>query len=380
MRNALINHRMFDGERWHDGQAVLLDGASIIDILPVRSVPEDVKAVDLAGAMLAPGFIDTQVNGGGGVLFNDQPYIDGVRAIVRAHRAFGTTALLPTLITDDMSIMQAGAEAVRQLHADPAEGVLGIHFEGPYLNKRRKGVHDESRIRHPAEDDLALICARDTGIVVLTVAPETLPDGLIGRLARAGVIVCAGHTAASYEQTNRALNEGVRGFTHLFNAMSPMGSREPGVVGAALDSVDSWCSVIVDGHHVHPASLRIAAQAKTPGKIMLVTDAMPAAATTLTAFVLQGRNVHIHDDRCVTDDGTLAGSNLTMMTAVRNAHELMACELSECLRMASLYPAEFLGIGDRCGRIAVGFQADLVAFEDDFRVSQTWVAGVSECH
>ncbi len=375
MRTALINHHLFDGEVWLDDRAVVLDGQSIVDITSLQSLSSEVGCIDLGGQILAPGFIDVQVNGGGGVLFNDRPDAEGIRTIVKAHRQFGTTGLLPTLITDDLKTMAASADAVRELVGNPAEGVLGIHFEGPYLNRHRKGVHAENMIRSANEEGFEIYLTDSLGVCVVTVAPETLDDGSIQRLAAAGIKVCAGHTAATYEQIAAALDEGLTGFTHLFNAMTPVESRAPGVVGAALDSKTSWCGVIVDGHHVHPASLRMALNAKPPGKIMLVTDAMPSVGTEIGEFTLQGRTVTVRDGRCVTEDGTLAGSDLDMMSAVRNSVNMLGCKLSEALRMASLYPAAFLGLDNRLGRILSGFQADLVAFDQEFKVTRTWTAG-----
>jgi len=380
MSAALINHKLFDGESWHSDKAVLIDGTSIADVIPLQSRVAGIKTIDLGGQILAPGFIDVQVNGGGGTLFNDQPSVDGIRNIVKAHRRYGTTGLLPTLITDDLETMAASADAVRQLVASPAEGVLGIHFEGPYVNTRRKGVHDAALIRPPEEEGLELFLSDDLGVVVVTVAPEILDPGIIRRLATAGVRVCAGHTAADYEQIETALTEGLCGFTHLFNAMTPMESRAPGVVGAALQSTSSWCGIIVDGFHVHPASLQLALKTKVPGKMILVTDAMPSVGAITKDFILQGRAVNVRNGRCLTDDGTLAGSDLDMIGAVGNTVGMLGCELSEALRMASLYPAEFLGLGDRFGRILPGYRADLVAFDPAFRVNQTWVAGNALTH
>ncbi len=380
MTSALINHHLFDGEHWHDGLAVVLDGQSITKIVPEAEVSAEIETVDLDGQTLAPGFIDIQVNGGGGVLFNDQPSIDGVRTIAKAHRQFGTTGMMPTMITDDLATMTSCAETIRQLVKDPTEGILGIHFEGPYLNRARKGVHDEAFIRPVEEAGLALYFAKDIGAVIVTAAPETLPAGTIRDLVDAGINVCAGHSAATYEQIGDALREGLSGFTHLFNAMSPMESRAPGVVGAALASEDSWCGVIVDGHHVHPGSLRVAINAKPQGKIMLVTDAMPSVGADNTSFQLQGRSVNVESGRCVTTDGTLAGSDLNMISAVRNTVEMIDCDVAEALRMASLYPAEFLGLGNNLGRIKPGYRADLVTFDEEFQVTRTWVAGSPETH
>ena len=328
--------------------------------------------------MLVPGFIDVQVNGGGGVLFNAAPDVDGLRAIAAAHRRFGTTRLLPTLISDDPAVMRAALIAVEQALAEHVPGVLGIHLEGPFLAPARKGVHDAHWFHDPDSAELALLSAPHCGVRVLTLAPERVPPAVIRRLVDAGVIVCAGHTAADYATTRAALDAGVRGFTHLFNAMTPLGSREPGVVGAALDDAQSWCGLIVDGRHVHPASLRVAIRAKPRGKMLLVTDAMPPVGARDPQFLLNGEPITVRDGVCQTTQGVLAGSALDMASAVRNAVHLLGLPVDEAVRMASTYPADFLGLSSSHGRIAPGFHADLVALDDDLKVQHTWIAGAAD--
>ena len=292
MALALINGRVLTAHGWHNDLAVLLDGERIVDLLP-PSDPHirDATTHDLQGALLLPGFIDVQVNGGGGALFNEAPTLETIRRIGAAHRRYGTTGFLPTLISDRVEVMRAALHAVEQALAEGMPGVLGIHLEGPYLAPGRKGVHDPKYFHTPGSDELVLLCAPHRGVRLLTLAPEQVPTASIGALAAAGVIVCAGHTAADYATTHAALAAGVRGFTHLFNAMTPLGSREPGVVGAALEDADSWCGLIVDGHHVHPSSLRVAIAAKARGKMLLVTDAMPPVGSDHPEFVLNGETI-----------------------------------------------------------------------------------------
>ncbi|OOG48664.1 N-acetylglucosamine-6-phosphate deacetylase [Rhodanobacter sp. C01] len=378
MTLALINGRVLTPDGWRNDLAVLLEGARIVDLLPLAD-PSVRSATphDLHGAMLLPGFIDTQVNGGGGVLFNDAPTVETIRRIGAGHRRYGTTGFLPTLISDRVDVMRAALGAVEQALAEDVPGVLGIHLEGPYLAPARKGVHDPKFFHMPGSEELALLCAPHRGVRLLTLAPEQVPLASIGALAAAGVIVCAGHTAADYATTCAALAGGVRGFTHLFNAMTPFGSREPGVVGAALEDADSWCGLIVDGHHVHPASLRVAIAAKPRGKMLLVTDAMPPVGADDPTFVLNGETIIAKDGICQTAQGVLAGSALDMAGAVRNAVEMLGLRLDEAVRMASTYPAEFLGLGASHGRIAAGYQADLVVLDDDYRVQQSWISGVA---
>lgn len=378
MTTALINAHVLTPTGWRDDLAVLLDGARIVDLVPLSDARvQGATQQNLRGARLLPGFIDVQVNGGGGVLFNDAPTVATLRQMGAAHRRFGTTGFLPTLISDDTAVMQAALIAVEQALREGVPGVLGIHLEGPFIAPARKGVHNPKYFHQPRTAEMELLCAPHRGVRVLTLAPECVTPDQIATLTAAGVVVCAGHTAADYVATRAALNAGVRGFTHLFNAMTPFGSREPGVVGAALEDADSWCGIIADGRHVHPASLRVAIAAKARGKMMLVTDAMPPVGADDPEFVLNGEPIFIKDGVCQTAQGVLAGSALDMASAVRNAVQLLGLPLEEAARMASTYPAGFLGLGASQGRIAAGYQADLVALDDTLHVQQTWIAGES---
>jgi len=379
MTTALANARVLTAHGWRNDLAVLIEGERIAALLP--NDHEAVRAArveNLAGALLVPGFIDVQVNGGGGVLFNEAPTVETLRRIGAAHRRFGTTGFLPTLISDRAEVMRAALAAVEQALAEEVPGVLGIHLEGPYLAPARKGVHDAKYFHAPGRDELALLCAPHRGARLVTLAPDQVPLADIGALVDAGLIVCAGHTAADYATTRAALDAGVRGFTHLFNAMPPFGSREPGVVGAALEDAGSWCGIIVDGHHVHPASLRVALAAKPRGKMLLVTDAMPPVGADRPDYVLNGETITVKDGICRTAQGVLAGSALDMASAVRNTVQLLGLPLEEAVRMASTWPAEFLGLGDSRGRIAPGYRADLVALDDEYRVQRSWIGGAGE--
>jgi N-acetylglucosamine-6-phosphate deacetylase len=379
MLHALTNARVLTDDGWRDDVAVVLDGQRIAALLP-RTDPRlgEMPKQDLGGAMLLPGFIDVQVNGGGGVLFNEAPTVETIRRIGTAHRRYGTTGFLPTLISDDLDVMRAALDAVEQALIEGVPGLLGIHLEGPYLAPARKGVHDAKYFHAPCNEELALLCAARRGVRLVTLAPDQVPPASIRILADAGVIVCAGHTAADYATTRAALDAGVRGFTHLFNAMTPLGSREPGVVGAALDDADSWCGIIVDGHHVHPASLRVAIAAKARGKMLLVTDAMPPVGADSHEYVLNGETIIARDGICQTAQGVLAGSALDMAAAVRNTVQMLGLPLEEAVRMASTYPADFLGLGASHGRIAVGCEADLVVLDDKYAVQQSWIGGTAQ--
>ena len=374
---ALTDGRIFTGEEILDGHAALIGGGLVVDVVPDRRVPKTTPRRSLEGGLLAPGFVDIQVNGGGGVLFNETPTVDGIRAIAAAHRRFGTTGLLPTLISDKPGAIPTAMAAVRQAIAEDVPGVLGIHVEGPFLNVARKGVHDPAAIRVATSADIDDLKSLGIGTTLVTLAPETAPPGMIAALTAAGVRVAAGHTAASYQQIRAALADGLTGFTHLFNAMTPMESRAPGVVGAALEDPESWCGLIVDGVHVDPATLRVALAAKPRGKMLLVTDAMATVGAEEKSFRLYGETITERDGRLVTADGALAGATLDMATAVRNTVRMLGQPLEEALRMASLYPAAFLGLDDRIGRIAPGFRADLVLFDDDINGIVTWISGNS---
>lgn len=375
---ALTGSRIFTGEATLDRHAVLIRDGTIADVVAHDAVPDGVNQVQLDGGLLAPGFIDLQVNGGGGVMFNDSLSAEGIAAIGAAHRRYGTTGFLPTLISDKPGTIPAAMAAVRDAIDQGVPGVLGVHIEGPFLNVARKGVHDPTAIRRAEPSDIADLASLTVGRTLVTLAPETAPDGMIRALADAGIRVAAGHTAASYEEIQAAFGQGLAGFTHLFNAMTPMESRAPGVVGAALLDPDSWCGLIVDGIHVHPASLSVAIAAKPRGKMFLVTDAMATVGAEDKSFRLYGETITETDGRLATADGTLAGSALDMAGAVRNAVQLLALPIEEALRMASLYPAAFMGLDDTMGRIAPGYRADLVLLDDELRVIDTWIGGETE--
>lgn len=377
---ALVNARVLVDDGFRDDLAVLLDdGGDIAALVPASQARTQADEIDdLAGGWLAPGFIDVQVNGGGGVLFNNDTSVEAIAAIGRAHRRFGTTGFLPTLISDDAEVMARAIDATRAAIAAGVPGVLGVHLEGPYIAPARKGTHDAGKFRVPDVAEVAMATSLDNGVTLITLAPEQVPLETIRAMVARGAIVVAGHTAASYEQARAGLDAGMRGFTHLYNAMSPLQGREPGAVGAALEDRDSWCGVIVDGVHVHPGSLRVALAAKPRGKLFLVTDAMPMVGSDDPAFALYGEVITAVGGVVRNAAGALAGSALDMATAVRNCVRLLGLPLDEAARMASTYPADFLGLDGRCGRIAAGLQADLVLLDESLAVRSTWIAGVRE--
>jgi len=337
-------------------------------------LPRDITVRELPeGTWLAPGFVDLQVNGGADVLFNDNPTPEAILAIAAAHRKFGTTSLLPTLISDTPAKMEAALDAVQTV-IDAEPSILGIHYEGPFLSREKAGIHDRGVIRPPTPEDERILSLPHKGKVLLTLAPEEVPAGFIPRLARAGIHLSLGHSMATYSQARAAVAEGITGFTHLFNAMRPLCAREPGPVVVALESPGVWYGLIVDGVHVDPVMLRLALGGA--GRPMLVTDAMPPVGGGLSSFLLQGRRITVRSGRCASAEGTLAGAALDMASAVRNCVELLGVPLTQALRFASANPAGFLGLEHMLGRLAPGYRADIVAFEPRrLDVFATWVAG-----
>lgn len=363
---------------WLDRHAVLCRDGMIEAVLPEGDRRlEGAPRIDLGDAALLPGFIDTQVNGGGGVLFNEQPTEAGIAAIGAAHARFGTTGFLPTLISDRLERLAEGMAAADAAIAAGVPGVLGVHVEGPLLSEARRGIHLAQHLRAPLATDLLRLGALRNGRTLVTLAPERAPSEVLDGLRAAGVIVAAGHTGASADEIDRAVRRGLRGFTHLFNAMSPLTAREPGAVGAALLADGCWCGIIVDGRHVDPRVLRLALRAHPVERFMLVTDAMPCVGTDASEFMLQGQRILVADGYCIDERGTLAGTALDMARCVRNAIDLLGLDPWLAVRMASEFPADFLGLSASHGRIAPGCRADLVAADAGYHVRGTWIGGRS---
>lgn len=379
-RQALAGARIFDGTRFHESSTLLIANGTIEAIVPESETVGDHQEIRLAGGVLAPGFIDAQVNGGGGRMLNDDPTPDVMSTIARGHRPFGTTSLLPTLITDkddatDKAI-NAAIEAVGK-----AGGVAGLHLEGPHLAPSRKGTHLAKFMRPMAAGDVERLSAAapEIGTLVATLAEEQVTEAQVSRLSKAGVIVSLGHTDTDAASAQRLFDAGARGVTHLFNAMSGLGHRQPGLVGAALDHSDVWGGIIADGHHVDPLALKVALRAKRgPGRLFFVTDSMSLVGQKRDHFSLNGRTIWRKQSgfcsRLALEDGTLAGSDLDMASAVRFGIAYLDLSLGEALRMASAYPADFLRLRDR-GRLMPGMRADLVHLGDDLQVVETWLDG-----
>ena len=376
MLQAIVNGCIFDGESVHEHKAVLIEGEHIVAVVDPEQVPADIGAsYDLEGGTLIPGFIDLQVNGGGGVLFTAAPTVDSLRTIGAAHRQYGTTGFLPTLISTRFDVMREAVSAVAEAIAIGTPGVLGLHLEGPFLSPERKGVHDAGKFCQLDQTGFDILTSLQVGSTVVTLAPELTSPQMISRLVEEGVIVCGGHSGATYAQTRDALAHGLSGFTHLYNAMTPLQSREPGMVGAALADDDSWFGIIADGHHIHPAAFSVAVAAKKRGGALLVTDAMPTVGSPDTSFILDGKTIVASEGRVTNAEGTLAGSDLNMLLAVNNTAEFARLDWFEAVRMASLYPARALGLERELGAIRPGFRASLLALDSAHRIRASWVNG-----
>ncbi len=377
-KKAIIGARLFDGIEWHDGAALLIEAGRVKAIVAAGDVPADATVIDTHGLLLVPGFIDLQVNGGGGALLNAQPTLDSIRQICSAHATFGTTALLPTLITDTREVRSATIAAGLQAKAAGVPGFLGLHLEGPHLSVARKGAHDPALIRPMDDADLAEMvdCARALGVLMVTVAPENATKEQVRALADAGAVVSLGHTDVGYEVAVSYAKAGAKTVTHLFNAMSGLGHREPGIVGAALATGTLHAGLIADGYHVDPASMGVALRAKMgPGQIFLVTDAMSPIGTDMTSFELNGREILRHGGRLTLADGTLAGADIDMLSSVRFVHERLGLPLEEALRMASAYPADAMGLSSHKGRLLPGADADFVLLTPELAMGSTWIGG-----
>lgn len=380
MNYAICGARIFDGEKIVHDHAVVVEGERIAGVVETAKLPAGISQINREGGILAPGFIDLQVNGGGGVLLNNAPRRDALNTMTSAHRRYGTTAMMPTIVSDTPQRQRACVEAVLAAISDGNQSVLGVHLEGPFLDPDKRGVHKAGTIRQIQDTDMDWLCSLQMPVIIVTLAPEHTRAGQIRQLTDSGILVCAGHTNAHYEDLSLAIAEGLRGFTHLYNAMRPQSGREPGVVGAALDCETTWVGVIADGHHVHPANIRIVQKAKPRGKTFLVSDAMATVGGSEPFFEIYGETIQEEEGRLVNSEGVLAGSAIGMIDAVRISTELVGISLEESLRMASLYPAEFLQKSTSLGRIVEGFRADLVYFDDNYTVLDSWVAGQHETY
>ncbi len=360
----------FDGENFIENKVFTISKGKI------TAIDSDIlKSDEVISGLVVPGFIDLQVNGGGGVLFNSTPTAAGIEKIMLAHLKFGTTAMLPTLITDDISVMQKAADAVAEAINNNVIGIIGIHFEGPHLSVAKKGAHSEEYIRKITDKEWDVLSRKDIGQILVTLAPENVSPEDVSRMVKMGIKVCLGHTNADFDTAQKAIDAGADGFTHLFNAMSPLQGREPGVVGSALLNDNASCGLIVDGHHVDYASCKLAIKTKPKGKVFLVTDAMPPLGTDDKEFMLCDRKVILEGGKLTSPTGGLAGSVLDMATAIKNTHQILNIDLGEALNMATSYPASYINQQSIRGKLFEGCQADFVVLNKSFSVEKTWISG-----
>jgi N-acetylglucosamine-6-phosphate deacetylase len=378
MTQPIAHHasRIFDGERFHEDAALLVNDGSITGIAPRARVPAEFQVVEAEG-LIVPGFVDLQVNGGGGVLFNNDPTADGIRTICAAHAKYGTTALMVTLITDTPRVRDMALDAGRSAAQARTPGYLGLHLEGPHLSIARKGTHDPSLIREMTAGDMAALtsAAGTFGVAKTTVAPENVTSEQVRALVAAGYHVSLGHTDCNAETAFAYVDAGATLVTHIFNAMSQLQNREPGLVGAALSAPELHCGLIADGHHVNWTTTAVAMRAKVgPGRIFVVTDAMSCIGTDEETFTLNGRTIYRRDGRLTLADGTLAGADIDMLACLRLVHERLELSLEEALRMVALYPAHAIG-ADSKGHLSEGADADFVVLTDDLRLRSTWIGG-----
>lgn len=374
---ALVNARIFTGSAVLTDHCLIISDNKIYSVCKTQDLPQNIKTIDLNGANLAPGFIDLQLNGCGGVMFNDDISVDALNIMHKANLASGCTSFLPTLITSSDDDMKAAIAVAHQYNEKYAHQSLGLHLEGPYLNLNRKGIHNPEFIRPSDDAMIDFICANASVVAKVTLAPENNNPDHIRQLANAGIVVSIGHTAATYQQACDGIDAGITFATHLHNAMTPMTGRDPGVVGAVLDSQDVYAGIIADGFHVDYANIRLAHQLKGE-KLVLVTDATAPAGANIDSFNFVGQTVYYRDGKCIDENGTLGGSAVTMIESVQNTVEHAGIALDEALRMASLYPAKAIGVDDRLGRIRAGMIANLVVFDASYLVKATVVNGLFE--
>lgn len=374
---ALTQGRIFTGHKILDNHAVVIADGLIERVCPLEDLPTGIETRDVGGAIIAPGFIDLQLNGCGGVQFNDDIAaisVETLQIMQKANEKSGCTSFLPTLITSTDELMKRAVEVMRAYLAQNANQALGLHLEGPWLNPLKKGTHDPALIRAPDQELVDFLCANADVIAKITLAPEKVDAAIIRQLRAAGIVISAGHSHGTYEEAAAGIDAGVTFATHLYNAMPATSGREPGLIGALFDSPDVWCGVIADGLHVHYANIRNAKRIKGD-KLILVTDATAPAGASIDRFIFAGKTIYYRNGLCVDENGTLSGSALTMIEAVENSVEHVGISLDETLRMATLYPARAMGVDNQLGSIEAGKVANLTVFTRDYKIIRTIVNG-----
>ena len=374
MKQAITGSKLFNGIDFIEHKALLIDDQHIAGIVNEDAIPTDFQVQKLDGGILSPGFIDLQVNGGGGKLFNNSPDKESLNTIISAHQYFGTTSIMPTVISDSLNILQKCTDTISN-EIDNNHSLLGIHIEGPFFNVKYRGVHQKQNINTINASYLNLFETLDKFPVMLTLAPECISIKQLKHLKSLGFKILAGHTDANYDQLEEAVKYGLDGFTHLFNAMGQISAREPGVVGSAFDFDETSASIIVDLHHVHPSLINLSFKQKPKGKLFFVSDSMATINHGEPSFELYDEVVSESNGRIINSEGKLAGSSITQIDAIKNAYQKCSISLESAISMATLYPAEYLGVSDYIGQLKKGYRADLAHFDSNFHVQNVWLAG-----
>ena len=374
MKQAITGSKLFNGIDFIEHKALLIDDQHIAGIVNEEAIPTDFKVQKLDGGVLSPGFIDLQVNGGGGKLFNNSPEKESLNTIISAHQYFGTTSIMPTVISDSLNILQKCTDTISN-EINNNHSLLGIHIEGPFFNVKYRGVHQKQYINTINASYLNLFETLDKFPVMLTLAPECISIKQLKHLKSLGFKILAGHTDANYDQLEEAVKYGLDGFTHLFNAMGQISAREPGVVGSAFDFDETSASIIVDLHHVHPSLINLSFKQKPKGKLFFVSDSMATINHGEPSFELYDEVVSESNGRIINSEGKLAGSSITQIDAIKNAYQKCSIPLESAISMATLYPAEYLGVSDYIGQLKKGYRADLAHFDSNFHVQNVWLAG-----
>ena len=374
MKQAITGSKLFNGIDFIEHKALLIDDQHIAGIVNEDAIPTDFQVKKIDGGILSPGFIDLQVNGGGGKLFNNSPDKESLNTIISAHQYFGTTSIMPTVISDSLNILQKCTDTISN-EINNNHSLLGIHIEGPFFNVKYRGVHQKQYINTINASYLNLFETLDKFPVMLTLAPECISIKQLKHLNSLGFKILAGHTDANYDQLEEAVKYGLDGFTHLFNAMGQISAREPGVVGSAFDFDETSASIIVDLHHVHPSLINLSFKQKPKGKLFFVSDSMATINHGEPSFELYDEVVSESNGRIINSEGKLAGSSITQIDAIKNAYQKCSIPLESAISMATLYPAEYLGVSDYIGQLKKGYRADLAHFDSNFHVQNVWLAG-----
>ena len=374
MKQAITGSKLFNGIDFIEHKALLIDDQHIAGIVNEDAIPTDFQVKKIEGGILSPGFIDLQVNGGGGKLFNNSPDKESLNTIISAHQYFGTTSIMPTVISDSLNILQKCTDTISN-EINNNHSLLGIHIEGPFFNVKYRGVHQKQYINTINASYLNLFETLHKFPVMLTLAPECISIKQLKHLKSLGFKILAGHTDANYDQLEEAIKYGLDGFTHLFNAMGQISAREPGVVGSAFDFDETSASIIVDLHHVHPSLINLSFKQKPKGKLFFVSDSMATINHGEPSFELYDEVVSESNGRIINSEGKLAGSSITQIDAIKNAYQKCSIPLESAISMATLYPAEYLGVSDYIGQLKKGYRADLAHFDSNFHVQNVWLAG-----